>query len=351
MRPTAPHADTQQSQTDGTPRLPYDAILVVSFGGPEGMDDVMPFLDNVLAGRNVPQSRKEEVSHHYALFGGVSPLNEQNRQLISELQDELDRIDLALPIYWGNRNWHPFLADTMRQMEKDGVRHALGFITSAYSSYSGCRQYLENIAAARAATGPTAPTVSVLRKFYNHPGFISPIVSRLREALDQIPVERRGKAHVAFTAHSIPVSMASVSAYQAQLSESCRLVAEGIPNPWQLVYQSRSGSPSQPWLEPDICDHLRSLSLAGVRDVVIAPIGFISDHVEVLYDLDYEARARSEELGINMVRAATVGTHPAFVQMIGELIAERVRPGTPRRWLGDMAPGHDICPEGCCPPR
>ncbi|MGO8951582.1 MAG: ferrochelatase [Ktedonobacterales bacterium] len=334
-----------------TPDAPYDAVLVVSFGGPEGMDDVMPFLNNVLAGRNVPEKRKEEAAHHYALFDGVSPLNAQNRQLISALRSELERRGLALPIYWGNRNWHPYLADTMRQMANDGVRHALAFITSAYSSYSGCRQYLENIAAARAAVGPSAPTVSVMRKFFNHPGFIEPTREQLQKALGQIPNERRPAAHVAFTAHSIPVAMANASAYQAQLSETCRLVAEDISNPWHLVYQSRSGSPHQPWLEPDICDHLRRLSAEGIRDVVIAPVGFISDHIEVLYDLDTEARACSRDQDINMVRAATVGTNPAFVSMIGELIAERMRPETPKRWLGGMGPGHDSCPEGCCLPQ
>ena len=215
-QPDAPQPSTQP---------PYDAVLLVSFGGPEGMDDVMPFLNNVLSGRNVPEERKAEVAHHYALFGGVSPINAQNRQLISSLRVELERIGLELPIYWGNRNWAPYLPDTMRQMATDGVGHALVFITSAYSSYSGCRQYLENIAAARAAAGPSAPAVSVLRKFYNHPGFILPARERLQQALDQIPDERRAAAHVAFTAHSIPVSMANASAYQMQLSETCKLVA------------------------------------------------------------------------------------------------------------------------------
>jgi protoporphyrin/coproporphyrin ferrochelatase len=329
-------------------KSPYDAVLLVSFGGPEGMDDVMPFLDHVLQGRNVPQKRKEEVAEHYALFGGVSPLNAQNRQLIAALERELQSAQLALPIYWGNRNWHPFLADTMRQMTADGITHALAFITSAYSSYSSCRQYLEDIQQARVAVGKSSPEVSVLRKFYNHPGFILPGRERLWAALDQIPAERRSGAHIAFTAHSIPVAMASVSEYQVQLGETCRLVAEEAPNPWQLVYQSRSGSPHQPWLGPDIGDHLRNLHAEGVTDVVISPVGFISDHIEVLYDLDTEARHSAEGLGITMVRAATVGTHPLFVSMIVELIAERIRPGTPKRWLGAMGPRHDTCLEGCC---
>jgi ferrochelatase len=335
-------------RTQTNPKSPYDAVLLVSFGGPEGMDDVMPFLDHVLQGRNVPEKRKEEVAEHYALFGGVSPLNAQNRQLIAALESELKSAQLALPMYWGNRNWHPFLADTMRQMADDGISHALAFITSAYSSYSSCRQYLEDIERAQMAVGTDAPKVSVLRKFYNHPGFILPGRERLHEALDQIPDERRSGAHIAFTAHSIPVAMASVSDYQAQLGETCRLVAEGTPNPWRLVYQSRSGSPHQPWLGPDIVDHLRSMHAEGVTDVVISPVGFISDHMEVRFDLDTEARRCAEDLGLNMVRAATVGTHPLFVSMIVELIAERIRPGTPKRWLGTMGPRHDTCLEGCC---
>jgi ferrochelatase len=328
----------------------YDAVLVVSFGGPEGMDDVMPFLDHVLEGRNVPEERKKEVAEHYARFGGVSPLNEQNRQLIAALTDEMAHSDLGLPIYWGNRNWHPFLADTMRQMVADGIRHALVFITSAYSSYSSCRQYLEDIARARLSTGVEAPQVTVLRKFYNHPGFILPNRQHLQEALEQIPTARRNGTHLAFTAHSIPLTMARASRYEAQLTETCRLVVQDDSYPWRLVYQSRSGSPRQPWLEPDICDHLRDLAAEGVRDVVIAPVGFISDHVEVLYDLDWEARNVCDDLGIHMVRAATPGTHPLFVSMVRELIAERIRPETEKRWLGTMGPNLDTCLEGCCLP-
>jgi protoporphyrin/coproporphyrin ferrochelatase len=328
----------------------YDAVLVVSFGGPEGIDDVMPFLDHVLEGRNVPQERKEEVAEHYALFGGVSPLNAQNRRLIAALTEELARSDLALPIYWGNRNWHPFLADTMREMVADGIRHALVFITSAYSSYSGCRQYLEDIARARLLAGAAAPHVTVLRKFYNHPGFVLPNRQHLQEALQQIPAARRAGTHIAFTAHSIPLAMAKASRYEAQLKETCRLVVQDDSYPWRLVYQSRSGSPRQPWLEPDICDHLRDVAVEGVRDVVIAPVGFISDHVEVLYDLDREARTLCSELGIHMIRAATPGTHPLFVSMVRELIAERIRPETEIRWLGTMGPGQGTCLEGCCLP-
>ncbi len=329
----------------------YDALLVVSFGGPEGMDDVMPFLSNVLRGRNVPESRMREVAHHYELFGGVSPINEQTRRLIGALERELERAGPRLPVYWGNRNWHPMLADTLGQMRDDGIKNALAFVTSAYSSYSGCRQYREDIERAREAAGPGAPSVSKLRSFYNHPGFVGPNVENLRAALGQLPEERRSAARVAFTAHSVPSAMAAGCDYERQLLETCRLTASGAgAADWRLVFQSRSGPPTQPWLEPDICDHLRALRREGVADVVVAPVGFISDHMEVLYDLDTEARQLSEELGVNMIRAATVGTHPEFVRMIRELIIERLDPAAPRRALGRLPPSHDVCPVDCCLP-
>src|SRR5215204_4765953 len=329
----------------------FDALLVVSFGGPEGMDDVLPFLANVLRGRNVPESRMREVAHHYELFGGVSPINGQNRRLIAALEQELENRGPRLPVYWGNRNWHPMLADTLRQMRDDGIRNALAFITSAYSSYSGCRQYREDIERAREAVGEGAPRVEKLRAFYNHPGFVGPNVENLRAALGQIPGEGRAHAHVAFTAHSVPAAMAAGCDYERQLLETCRLVAEGAgAEHWRLVFQSRSGPPTQAWLEPDICDHLRALKGEGVGDVVVAPVGFISDHMEVLYDLDTEARQLSEELGVNMVRAATVGIHPRFVSMIRELILERTGAG-PRLALGLHGPSHDVCPQDCCPGR
>jgi ferrochelatase len=328
---------------------PYDAILIVSFGGPEGMNEVIPFLENVLRGRNVPRERMMAVAHHYELFGGVSPINAQNRDLISALKNELEINGPALPVYWGNRNWHPMLADTLRRMKSDGIRHALAFVTSAYSSYSGCRQYREDIERARDEVGPTAPSVSKLRVFYNHPGFIGPIIENISAALAQIPFERRASARIAFTAHSIPASMAAGCAYEAQLLETCQLVSNGLDQErWRLVFQSRSGSPGQPWLSPDICDYIRELKEAGTTDLIIAPVGFISDHMEVLYDLDTEARALCEEVGINMVRAATVGTHPAFIKMIRELIVERMTPNMPRRFLGTRGPGHDACPVDCC---
>ncbi|MFL6211496.1 MAG: ferrochelatase [Pyrinomonadaceae bacterium] len=327
----------------------YDALLVVSFGGPEAMDEVLPFLANVLRGRTVPPERMQAVAQHYERFGGVSPINEQNRKLIAALQAELNEHGPHLPIYWGNRNWHPLLTDTLRQMRADGIKRALAFVTSAYSSYSGCRQYRENIEQARAAVGAGAPQVEKLRAFYNHPGFIEPNVEHVRAALAEIPAERHATTQLAFTAHSIPMSMAQGCAYETQLLETCRLVAEGAGHTdWRLVFQSRSGPAVQPWLGPDICEHLHDLKQTGTTDVVVAPVGFISDHMEVRYDLDTEAQAAARELGLNMIRTATVGTHPAFIKMIRELILERVDPQTERRALGQRGPSHDVCPTDCC---
>jgi ferrochelatase len=332
-----------------TPDFTYDAVLVVSFGGPEGMNDIMPFLENVLRGRNVPRERMLGVAKHYELFGGVSPINEQNRKLIAALKQELEANGPQLPLYFGNRNWHPLLEDTFREMRDDGVKNALAFVTSAYSSYSSCRQYLEDIERARQLVGPDAPHVEKIRAFYNHPGFIEANVANLQTAFQQIPNERRRETRIAFTAHSIPLSMAQHCDYEAQLRETSRLVAAaaGIED-WRLVFQSRSGSPSRPWLGPDICDHLRELRASGVADVVVAPVGFVSDHMEIVYDLDTEAMALCRELGLNMVRAATAGTHPAFLRMIRELILERIDAATPRRSLGTDGPRSGVCQPGCC---
>jgi ferrochelatase len=334
-----------------TPRLKYDALLVVSFGGPDGRDDVLPFLENVLRGRNVPRERMLEVAEHYYHFGGRSPINEQNRALIAALEKELAEHGPHLPIYWGNRNWHPLLPDTLRQMASDGVRRALAFFTSAYSSYSGCRQYRENIAAAQAEAGQTAPVVDKLRVFFNHPGFIEPMIERVQAALEMIPAERRDSSRLVFTAHSIPQAMASGCRYEEQLREAARLVAGGERRQhWDLVYQSRSGPPQQPWLEPDIRDYIRGAhaSSPDIKDIVIVPIGFISDHLEVLYDLDTEARALCDELGINLVRAGTVGTHPRFVRMVRELVEERISDSPERLALGALGPSHDVCAADCC---
>ena len=315
----------------------YDALLVVSFGGPEGMDDVIPFLENVLRGRNVPRERMLQVAQHYARFGGVSPINQQNRELITALEKELEQNGPRLPIYWGNRNWHPMLADTIGQMAADGIRNALAFVTSAYSSYSSCRQYLQNIIDARDLVGPTAPRVEKLRAFYNHPLFIEANVDHIRAAWSQ--VEDPKSAHLVFTAHSIPESMAANCDYAAQLAQTGGVIAHALNiDNWERVYQSRSGSPSQPWLGPDICDHLKTLRAEGITEVVLAPIGFVSDHMEVVYDLDIEARKVAEEMRMNLVRAKTAGTHPAFVRMIRELMLERIN--------NLMPPG--ICAPNCC---
>ncbi len=328
----------------------YDSLLVVSFGGPEKPKDVLPFLENVTRGRNIPHERLLEVAEHYHHFGGKSPINDQNRALIAALRAELDAHGLNLPIYWGNRNWDPYLADALRDMKADGRRSALAFMTSAYSSYSGCRQYRENVAAAQAEVGESAPRVDKLRVFFNHPGFVEACAARVREAQAKLAIENPATARLVVTAHSIPCSMAETSNYELQLRETARLVAEsaGIPH-WDLVYQSRSGPPSQPWLTPDILDHLRQLHSQGVRDVVIAPLGFISDHLEVLFDLDIEAAELAQELGMNLVRAGTAGTHPAFIRAIRELIQERLSPSEPRLAIGVYPPNHDVCPVDCCP--
>jgi ferrochelatase len=328
----------------------YEAILVVSFGGPEGPDEVMPFLENVLRGKPVPRERMLEVAEHYQHFGGVSPINEQNRQLNAALEKELVTHGHNLPIYWGNRNWHPLLADTLKRMADDGIKHALAFMTSAYSSYSGCRQYREDIARAQEEVGPNAPQVDKLRVFFNHPGFVKPMVESVAQCLAKIPGDRRGATPLLFTAHSIPLAMADNCRYMTQLQETCRLVAEGAGHAmWELVYQSRSGSPHQPWLEPDVCDRIKEMHEDGqLTDLVILPVGFISDHMEVLFDIDTEARDLCEELGINMHRAATVGTHPKFIEMIRLLIEERLDSSQPRLAIGSLGPNHDVCPVDCC---
>jgi len=332
--------------------MAFDALLLVSFGGPEKWEDVIPFLENVLRGKNVPRERMLAVAEHYYHFGGKSPINDQNRQLIAALEIDFARNGVKLPIYWGNRNWHPMLADTLRQMKNDGIKNALAFFTSAFSSYSGCRQYRENIAAAQGEVGEGAPQVTKVRAFYNHPGFIEAVADRVRAALSSLPPDLQEKARVIYTAHSIPTAMAETSNYVQQLEEACRLVSASLGRTGgRLAYQSGSGPPTQPWLGPDILDCLKETKQQGIASaVVIEPIGFISDHMEVLYDLDTEARNLCKELDLPMARAATVGTHPSFVGMISELVGERLHSGAPRRALGTMGPNHDICPENCCLP-
>jgi ferrochelatase len=329
----------------------YDAILVVSFGGPESKEEVIPFLENVLRGRNVPGERMLAVSEHYYHLGGKSPINQQTRELIGALEAELERKGPKLPVYWGNRNWHPLLPDTLRRMKQDGIRRALAFVTSAYSSYSGCRQYREDIARAQSEVGPGAPEIDKLRVFFNHPGFVEATVERVGDALRAIPVDGRANVQVVYTAHSIPLSMANTSDYVKQLEEVRRLVSGllGQKN-HAVVYQSRSGAPGQPWLEPDVLDYLREVKARNLASgVVLAPIGFISDHLEVLYDLDVEAQQICKSLDLPMARAKTVGVHPKFIAMIRELILERMNPGMERRTLGSLGARTDICAEDCCP--
>jgi protoporphyrin/coproporphyrin ferrochelatase len=319
--------------------MSFDALLIVGFGGPEKPEDVMPFLENVTHGRRIPRERLEEVAKHYYHFGGKSPINKQVAELIESLRVVLAARGPNLPVYLGNRNWDPYLADTMKQMKADGVRRALAFVTSAWASYSSCRQYLDNIAEAQAAVGVGAPEIVRLRHFYNNPGFIEPMAERVREAYASLPEVMRDQATLLFTAHSIPMSMAQGCRYVEQLTEASGLVARlAARDEWRLVYQSRSGPPTQPWLEPDIGDALKELAAAGGKSVVVAPIGFLSDHMEVMYDLDHEAKQLCDELGMTMARAGTVGTHPRFVEMIQELIVERME--------GDE---REECAVGCCP--
>jgi ferrochelatase len=332
----------------------YDAFVLLSFGGPEHPDDVMPFLRNVTRGRGIPDERLAEVAEHYYHFGGVSPINEQCRELLAAVDADFRAHGVGLPTYWGNRNWQPMLADTLAQMRDDGVVSALGFATSAYGGYSSCRQYWEDIANARAKVGPGAPEIAKLRQFHDHPGFVQPHVSGVRKALEGLDPSRRGTTRIVFTAHSIPVTMADTAGpdggrYTAQLTETAGLVhAQAAPDlGWDLVWQSRSGPPQVPWLEPDVNDQLRLLADKGVTDVVISPIGFVSDHLEVLWDLDNEAKETAAELGLGFARAATPGTDPRFVTMIRELVQERTL-GEPRRHLGTL-PVWDVCPANCCP--
>jgi ferrochelatase len=336
----------------------YDAFLLVSFGGPEGPDDVMPFLENVTGGRRIPPERLVAVAEHYYAVGGVSPINQQCRDMLTAVQAEFSAGGLSLPVYWGNRNWSPYLTDTVRAMAEDGVRRAIAFVTSAYSSYSSCRQYLDDIEQARAAVGPDAPQIDKIRRFFNHPGFIEPFAANADAALATLPVTVRGDAHLVFTAHSVPVAMADASGpgggrrYVAELTEAARLIAERTgdgSHPWTLAYQSRSGPPTQPWLEPDVCDHLGELAKSGTEAVVVIPVGFVSDHMEVRHDLDVEAAQSAESLGLAFARAATPGARPRFASMITELVRERLAlPEVQPAALGTMGVPSQVCPADCC---
>ena len=332
----------------------YDAFLLVSFGGPERREDVIPFLQNVTRGRNVPRQRLEQVAEHYYQFGGVSPINQQCRDLLAAVEKDFVSAGIELPAYWGNRNADPLLTDTVTAMAADRVRHAIAFVTSAYSSYSSCRQYLEDIEQARAQAGPGAPEIVKLRPFFNHPGFVEPLADAARAAARALPAAAGPGFDMVFTAHSIPEAMAAASgpsgsAYQQQLAEASRLVAERVSGVGsvQLAYQSRSGPPSVPWLGPGVSDCLARLADQGSPGVVLVPVGFVSDHMEVVYDLDVEAAQTARRLGLPLARAATPGTDSRFVSMITELVRERLGEVTPRA-LGDLGPALRTCQNGCC---
>ena len=328
----------------------YDAVLLVSFGGPDGPEDVLPFLLNVTRGRNVPPERLAVVARTYERFGGRSPINAHNRALRQALEAELRGAGHDLPVYWGNRNWHPFLRDAVAEMAEAGVRAALAFVTSAFSSYSSCRQYLDDLDAARAEVGPDAPRIDKIRPYFNHPGFVATWTDAVRAAFAQLPHDRAARARLVFTAHSIPREMAARCDYEAQLREAARLVAAPWPEVgWDLVWQSRSGPPSVPWLEPDIGDHLETLHRDGVDTVVLAPLGFVSDHMEIVWDLDAVVAQRAEGLGIHLVRAATPGTALRFVAMARELVEERLEGRQPVA-IGRLPANPHRCPEGCCRP-
>ena len=330
---------------------PFDAVLLVSFGGPERPEDVVPFLENVTSGRGIPRERLEEVGAHYTLFGGKSPINELNLELLEAMRKDFADHGLDLPIYWGNRNWDPYLRDAAAQMAADGITHAACFVTSAYSSYSGCRQYREDLFD---AINGLDIKLSRLRHYFNHPGFVGPLTEATRAGLEHLP-----GSHVIFVTHSVPDSMNAasggpgVSAYERQHQKVAELVAAGVDaQQWSLAYCSRSGSPHMPWLEPDINDHMRDLHDDDVRSVVVVPIGFVSDHMEVIYDLDTEAMATAKELGMGFERVDTPGTHPDFVAMVRDLVVERAAvergESVERATVGDMAASHDRCPTDCC---
>jgi ferrochelatase len=332
------------------PTSPYDAVLLLSFGGPEGPDDVLPFLENVTRGRGVPAERLAEVARQYDRFGGVSPINEQNRDLIAHLQAELDRRGRGVTVHWGNRNWEPFVEETVAGLAAAGAERVLALTTSAYSTYSACRQYLEDIERARAAAGPSAPAIDKVRPYWNHPGFVLAMVERVHAALDQLPAARRQEARLVFSAHSLPLAMAATSDYQEQLLDAATLVEErlALDLPWDLVFQSRSGPPQVPWLEPDVVDHLHAVASDGTETVVLVPIGFTSDHMEVVFDLDTQAAEVAEALGITLVRAGTVGTHPLFVRGLADLLDEHLV-GATAKALGPLGPRRTPCAAGCCP--
>ena len=356
-------AATRGGEPFATGPVDYDAIVLLGFGGPEGQDDVIPFLRNVTAGRGIPDERLEEVAHHYRHFGGVSPINEQNRTLLAALRAELARRGHDLPVYWGNRNWAPYLDEALQQAHDDGHRTLLTIATSAYSCYSSCRQYREDLADALEATGLDLE-IDKVREFFDHPGFVTPFLAGVRAGFAELAARgiEPAEIEVLFSTHSIPTVDADRSgapedghgsggAYVAQhLAVAEHIMSQVEPAAWQLVYQSRSGPPQMPWLEPDINDALQELPAQGRRGVLIVPLGFVSDHMEVLWDLDTEAMETAEELGLAAVRTATPGVHPAFVAGLVDLVEERLH-GTPpeaRPHLTELGPAYDVCRPGCC---
>jgi protoporphyrin/coproporphyrin ferrochelatase len=345
----------------------YDALLLLGFGGPEGQDDVIPFLRNVTAGRGIPDERLEEVAHHYRHFGGVSPINQQNRDLVAALDAELRARGIDLPVYWGNRNWMPYVADAVQQLHADGHRRVLALATSAYSSYSSCRQYREDLADALEATGLGEQLqIDKVAQFFDHPGFVTPFVDGIRSGLEKLRehgIEKPDEIEVLFSTHSIPVADAERSgprdrdfgpggAYAAQHTAVAEQIMRtlGSESPWQLVYQSRSGPPSVPWLEPDVNDAIAALPAQGRRGVLIVPLGFVSDHMEVMWDLDTEAIETATELGLVAVRIATPGTSPTYVAGLVDLIEERLNgtPASQRPRVTSLGPWFDVCRPGCC---
>ena len=301
----------------------FDSVLLIAFGGPQGLGDVRPFLANVLRGRRVSPERVEEVAHHYEQFGGVSPITDLTQRQADGLRVRLAAAGRPLPVYVGMRNWHPYLADTLRQMYDDGVRNAIGFIAAPHHSYSSCEQYRENVAAARAelrASRPGDINVTYVESWFDHPQFIETNAQHVEQALARLPRELQPGARIVFTAHSIPTSMADRSRYREQLEASARAIAARVGRDWALVYQSRSGRPGDPWLEPDVCAYLRQERAAGLGAAVLCPIGFVCDHIEVLYDLDHEAAQACAEAGLPMARAAAVNDDPMFLDMMGDVV-------------------------------
>ena len=351
---------------------PFDALLLVSFGGPEKPEDVVPFLENVTRGRGIPKERLEQVGEHYFHFGGRSPINDQCRALLAAIREDLAGAGIDVPVYWGNRNWDPYLTETLQQMADDGITRAACFVTSAYSSWSSCRQYRENLwDAVEPLGGPDGSPVQLqkLRHYFNHPGFVEPNTDAVLAALAELPDDVRGDAHLVFVTHSIPTAMSGTSgdperdweegsAYVAQHLDVARTIVDrvaeetGTRHEMALTYCSRSGSPHVPWLEPDVNDHLTAVKEAGARAAVVIPVGFVSDHMEVVYDLDTEALATAREIGLPATRAATAGTDARFVAMVRDLLVERATlergEEVARAATGEIGAMWDVCPVGCC---